>query len=140
MTPPFVGVHPLMMDWSVALALGLAIACAAVERLDADHRDRVVFVLGEKDRPTQKQLKQRQEIIVKLRQLAFGPPKGVLLFKRSFDKSSKSGGRLGSPKCQQPYMHSSSCRAPRSHFQPRLHHRSGVHAAIQGAVRCLLRV
>jgi hypothetical protein len=92
MTPPFVGVHPLMMDWSVALALGLAIACAAVERLDADHRDRVVFVLGEKDRPTQKQLKQRREIIVKLRQLAFGPPKGVLLFKRSFDKSSKSGG------------------------------------------------
>ena len=27
-----------------------------------------------------------------------------------------------------------------SHFQPRLHHRSGVYAAIQGAERCLLRV
>jgi hypothetical protein len=134
MTPPFVGVHPLMMDWSVALALGLAIACAAVERLDADHRDRVVFVLGEKDRPTQKQLKQRREIIVKLRQLAFGPPKGVLLFKRSFDKSSKSGGRLGTICARRP------AGRQRPHFQPRLHHRSGVYAAIQGAERCLLQL
>ena len=95
MIPPFLGVHPLMMDWSVALALGLGIACAAVERLDADHRDRVAFVLREKEKKlTQKQLKQRREIIVRLRPLGFfGPSKGGLPFKRAFDKSPNSGAR-----------------------------------------------
>jgi hypothetical protein len=63
-----------------------------IERLDADHRDRVVFVLGEKERPTQKPLKQRREIVVQLRPLGFfGPPNGGLLFKRAFDKSPTSG-------------------------------------------------
>jgi len=64
-----------------------------VERLDADHRERVVFVLGEEEKkPTQKQLKQRREIIVQLRQLGFfGPPK--LPFKRAFDKYPQSGSR-----------------------------------------------
>ena len=42
-----------------------------IAKLDDDHRERVVFVLGEEKRPTQKQLKRRRQIITKLRQLGY---------------------------------------------------------------------
>ncbi len=53
-----------------------------IEQFGADHLDRVAFVLDEEEKKlTQKQLKQRREIIVQLRHLGF------------FGKSPKSGLR-----------------------------------------------
>lgn len=59
-----------------------------VELLDADHRERVVAVLEELAKPTQRQLKRRVAIITQLDHLGYF---GGLLFKRAYETVPKSG-------------------------------------------------